>query len=82
VPDVTLELRGRMVGSEGVLEESIVRGTHVGDLFGNSGLGGRIEFAVAIVFPMSGGQILGERLYFDQFVIRRAVESANTPFAA
>jgi predicted ester cyclase len=53
------------VGEEGVVEESVLRGTHQGMLFGMPPTGRKFELPLIIVFPMKDGQILGERMYFD-----------------
>src|SRR5574341_392662 len=44
IPDATFDLRNQYVGVEGVVEESVLRGTHNGAaLFGVPAKGGRIE---------------------------------------
>ncbi len=65
VPDATFELFNAFVGEEGVVEESILRGTHRGTLFGIPPTGREIALPLTIVFPIIRGQIMGERLYFD-----------------
>ena len=65
MPDVTFDLIEVFVGENGVVEESVLVGTHTGDLFGLPPTGRPVRLPLIIVFPMRGGKILGERLYFD-----------------
>jgi steroid delta-isomerase-like uncharacterized protein len=71
VPDVTFELINAFVGEEGVVEESILRGTQRGTLFGLPPTGREIALPLTIVFPIIQGQIMGERLYFDLATLAR-----------
>ncbi len=65
VPNANFELINTFIGEEGVVEESILRGAHSGRLFGVEATGREIALPLTIVFPIIGGQIMGERLYFD-----------------
>jgi len=65
MPDVTFDLQDVYIGENGVVEESMMVGTHTGDLFGLPPTGRAIRLPLTIVFPMRDEQILGERLYFD-----------------
>jgi steroid delta-isomerase-like uncharacterized protein len=65
LPDVKLDLRSRVADEHYVVEESHVRGTHTGLLFGIPPSGRYIEFDLVIYFPFRNGEILGERLYLD-----------------
>jgi len=76
VPDAVFELINVFVGEEGVVEESILRGTHHGPLFGLAPTGKPIVLPLTIVFPMLNGEILGERLYFDLLTLLRQLEIA------
>ena len=71
VPDATFELVNAFVGEEGVVEESILRGTHHGRLFGLEPTGREFVLPLTIVFPMLHDEILGERLYFDLATLLR-----------
>ena len=71
VPDATFELINAFVGEEGVVEESVLKGTHQGKLFGLEPTGRAFALPLTIIFPMNGGQILGERLYFDLMTLLR-----------
>jgi steroid delta-isomerase-like uncharacterized protein len=65
MPDVTFELVDVFISEQGVVEESVLAGTHTGDLFGLPATGRPVRLPIVIVFPMSNDRILGERLYFD-----------------
>lgn len=71
VPDANFELFNAFVGEEGVVEESILRGTHRGPFFGVPPTGRGIMLPLTIVFPILQGQIMGERLYFDLATLAR-----------
>lgn len=71
VPDATFELVDVFVSETGVVEESILRGTHHGRLFGLEPIGREFALPMTIVFPMLNGEILGERLYFDLHTLLR-----------
>jgi carboxymethylenebutenolidase len=70
-PDANFELINVFVSEEGVVEESILRGTQRGALFGIQPTGREIALPMTIVFPMLNGQIMGERLYFDLATLAR-----------
>ena len=65
MPDVTFDLVDVFIGDNGVVEESVMQGTHTGDLFGLAPTGRPVRMPLTIIFPMRDGRILGERLYFD-----------------
>jgi steroid delta-isomerase-like uncharacterized protein len=71
VPDANFELINAFVGEEGVVEESILRGTHSGVLFGLPATGKELALPLTIVFPIIGARIMGERLYFDLVTLAR-----------
>lgn len=71
VPDAVFDLINAFVGEEGVVEESILRGSHLGTLFGIPATGHEIALPLTIVFPILNGEILGERLYFDAATLAR-----------
>jgi steroid delta-isomerase-like uncharacterized protein len=71
VPNATFELINAFVGEEGVVEESILRGTQRGPLFGIPPTGREIALPLTIVFPILNGRIMGERLYFDLATLAR-----------
>ncbi len=71
VPDVVFELINVFVSEDGVVEESIMKGSHLGTLFGVPATRRQIALPLTIVFPMLNGEILGERLYFDAATLTR-----------
>ena len=71
VPDATFDLVAVFVSEQGVVEESVLRGTHRGTLFGIPATGRAISLPLTIVFPMKDGCILGERMYFDLLTLQR-----------
>jgi len=73
MPDVTFDLVDVYIGENGVVEESVMVGTHTGDLFGLPPSGRPVRLPLVIVFPMRAGQILGERLYFDLDGLQRQI---------
>src|SRR5438067_1874199 len=73
MPNVTFNLMDVFVAENGVVEESVMVGTHTGDLFGLPPSGRPVRLPLTIVFPMHAGQILGERLYFDLDALQRQV---------
>ncbi len=73
MPDVDFELVDVFIADNGVVEESVLVGTHTGDLFGLAATGRPVRLPLTIVFPMRAGQILGERLYFDLGTLERQI---------
>jgi carboxymethylenebutenolidase len=71
MPDVTFKLVDVFIGENGVVEESVLVGTHTGDLFGLAPTGRPVDLPLTIVFPMKDGEILGERMYFDMDHLQR-----------
>jgi carboxymethylenebutenolidase len=71
MPDVVFELQDVFIGENGVVEESVLAGTHTGHLFGLQPTGRPIRLPLTIVFPMQAGAILGERMYFDMDSLQR-----------
>ena len=71
MPDVSFNLEAVFVAENGVVEESVLTGTHTGDLFGLPPTGRPVRVPLIIIFPMVNGEILGERMYFDLDGLRR-----------
>ncbi len=65
LPDAAFDLINVYVSEAGVVEESVLRGTHRGEWMGVAPTGRPVRLPMTIVFPMAAGRILGERLYFD-----------------
>ncbi len=64
VPDAKFELINAFVGEEGVVAESILRGTQRGPLFGIPATGREIALPMTIVLPMLNGQNHGRAPVF------------------
>lgn len=71
MPDLVFDLQSVFIAEVGVVEESLLRGTHTGPLFGLAPTGQPVNLPLTIVFPMLHGEILGERLYFDMDSLQR-----------
>jgi steroid delta-isomerase-like uncharacterized protein len=65
VPDAIFDLISVFVSEDGVMEESVLKGTQAGKLFGLPPTHKSFSLPLVIVFPIKNGEILGERLYFD-----------------
>jgi uncharacterized protein len=80
MPDVEFQLIEVFIGEAGVVEESVLKGTHTGDLFGLAATGRTVHLPLIIVFPIRDGSIQGERMYFDMDSLKRQLglhESAS-----
>jgi steroid delta-isomerase-like uncharacterized protein len=73
MPDATFDLVSVTIGENGVVEESVLRGTHTGALFGIAASGQTVRLPLTLVFPFAPaeGVFLGERLYFDLGTLQR-----------
>ncbi len=71
MPDATFDLVREFVSEDGVMEESVLRGTPIAEWNGLQPTGRAIALPLIIVFPMRNGEILGERMYFDLDTARR-----------
>jgi len=71
MPDATFELRAQFIGEEGVVEESVLVGTHTGLLFGLAPTGKKVRLPLTIVFPRQGDKFWGERMYFDMDTLQK-----------
>jgi carboxymethylenebutenolidase len=71
MPDATFDLVRAFVSEDGVMEESLLRGTPIAPWNGLPPTGRAIALPLVIVFPMKDGEIQGERLYFDMDSARR-----------
>lgn len=65
MPDADFELVSVTIGETGVVEESVLTGTHTGVLFGRAATGKKLRLPLVIIFPVQDGLFTGERLYFD-----------------
>lgn len=72
-PDAKFDLINVFISENGVVEESVLTGTHHGPWMGIPATGAHLTLPLTIVFPMHDGEILGERLYFDFVTLLRGV---------
>lgn len=77
VPDANFELRDQFIGENGVVEESVLTGTHTGLLFGIPATGRPFRLPLTIVFPMEGDKFWGERMYFDLGTLKKQLGLAQ-----
>jgi len=71
MPDANFELVSVTIGETGVVEESVLTGTHTGELFGMPASGKNVRLPLVIIFPIQDGLFTGERLYFDLGTLQR-----------
>jgi predicted ester cyclase len=71
MPDANFELISVTIGETGVVEESVLTGTHSGVLFGRAPTGKKLRLPLVIIFPAEDGLFTGERLYFDLGVLEK-----------
>ena len=72
MPDAMFELVNQYVGIAGVVEESVLKGTHTGkELAGFKPDGRKVALPIIIVFPLAGDKFWGERMYFDMETLRK-----------
>lgn len=76
IPNAQFQVRQRWVTGDGVVEESVLAGEVVADLFGVPARG-VVELPIARMIPVRGEVITGERLYFDLGLLLQA----NAPIA-
>jgi carboxymethylenebutenolidase len=74
-PDMQLELLTRIVASDHIVEECVMRFTHTQEipwlLPGISATGKRCEMAVCVVVKLSGEKVEHEHIYWDQAAVLR-----------
>lgn len=75
MPDATFDLVNQYVSEEGVVEESVLKGTLNGALMGLAGKNKKVELPLIIVFPMSGEKFWGERMYFDFETLKKQLDT-------
>ncbi len=70
-PDVTFHMRDIVVGPQGVMEVTEMRGTHRGPWLGLAPTGRVVRLPVVIHFPWDPrhGKFAGERIYFDRVTV-------------
>jgi carboxymethylenebutenolidase len=74
-PDMQLELLTRIVGSDHIVEECVMRFTHTQEipwlLPGVAATGKRCEMAVCVVVKLAEDKVEHEHIYWDQAVVLR-----------
>jgi steroid delta-isomerase-like uncharacterized protein len=67
LPDLSIEILNRHAGTESVVLEVIIRGTHRGPWRGLPATGRRVEFPLCGIFAFDAGdRLAGERIYYDR----------------
>jgi len=67
LPDLTIEVKRRHVGSESLVLEVTIRGTHLGPWRGLPATGRRLEFPLCAVYAFDvDDRLAGERIYYDR----------------
>jgi steroid delta-isomerase-like uncharacterized protein len=67
VPDLEIEVRHRHAGSESLVLEVTIRGTHLGSWRGLPATGRRLVFPLCAVYTFDAeDRLAGERIYYDR----------------
>ena len=67
LPDLTIEVKHQHVGSESVVVEVTIRGTHLGPWRGLPATGRPLEFPLCGVYTFDANdRLAGERIYYDR----------------
>jgi predicted ester cyclase len=69
-PDITFQLTDIVIGPQGVMQVSLMQGTHQGTWAGIEATGVPVKLEVFISFPWdpAAGRFAGERIWFDRAV--------------
>ena len=78
-PDFNYEFEHLHHADDAIVVEGTFRGTHEGTWRGLPATGRRVEFPMLIVFPFEGGDMMGERIYFDLNTALRQLGVAFDP---
>jgi steroid delta-isomerase-like uncharacterized protein len=80
LPDLGIEVSHRHMGSDSVVLEVIVRGTHLGPWRGLPATGRRVEFPLCAVYTFDADdRLAGERIYYDRGAVLRQVGLFHEP---
>jgi steroid delta-isomerase-like uncharacterized protein len=72
VPDLEIAISNEHVGSEAVIIECLIRGTHGGTWRDLPATGRRLEFPLCGVYTFDqDGKLAGERIYYDRATVLR-----------
>jgi steroid delta-isomerase-like uncharacterized protein len=67
LPDLAIEVKHRHAGSESLVLEVTIRGTHLGPWRGLPATGRRMEFPLCAVYAFDvDDRLTGERIYYDR----------------
>lgn len=70
LPDLTIEVKHRHVGSDSIVLEVTIRGTHLGPWRGLPATGRPLEFPLCAVYTFDADdRLAGERIYYDRGVV-------------
>jgi steroid delta-isomerase-like uncharacterized protein len=70
VPDLSIEVRHRHVGTDSIVLEVTIRGSHLGLWRGLPATGRQLEFALCAVYTFDADDRLsGERIYYDRGLV-------------
>ena len=70
LPDLTIEVRDRHVGSDSIVLEVTIRGTHLGPWRGLPATGRPLEFPLCAVYTFNADdRLAGERIYYDRGMV-------------
>ena len=70
MPDLEVDVQRRHAGSESVVLEVVIRGTHRGPWRGLPATGRRLEFPLCGVFDFDeNDRLAGERIYYDRAAV-------------
>jgi len=81
LPDLGIEVVHRHVGSDAIVLEVVIRGTHLGVWRGGlPATGRRVEFPLCGVFTFDADDLLaGERIYYDRGTVMRQLGLFHEP---
>jgi steroid delta-isomerase-like uncharacterized protein len=80
LPDLTIDIVRRHAGTDSVVLEVVIRGTHLGPWRGLPASGRPIAFALCGVFEFDDGdRLVGERIYYDRSDVLRQLGFFHDP---
>jgi steroid delta-isomerase-like uncharacterized protein len=80
LPDLAIDVRRRHVGSDSIVIEVEIRGTHRGAWRDLPATGRQVRFPLCGVFTFDGdGRLAGERIYYDRATVLRQLGVFREP---
>lgn len=81
LPDLAIDIRHRHVGSDAIVLEVTIRGTHLGLWRGGlPATGRRVEFPLCAVYTFDAqDRLAGERIYYDRATVLRQLGLFHEP---